>query len=64
MGCFDKKCDFVCMMRLKNKVKFLEDCTDYLLGGEETEAVKQWKRKDYGDVYLVYRKHGRPTSVN
>lgn len=63
-GIIRQQKDFVCMMRLKNKAKFLEDCTDYLLGGEETEAVKQWKLRDYGDVYLGYRKNSQSTSVN
>lgn len=63
-GIIRQQKDFVCMMRLKNKAKFLKDCTDYLLGGEETEAVKQWKLKDYGDVYLGYRKNSQSTPVN
>ena len=46
----------VCMMRLEEKINFLKDCMDFLLGGEETDKVKRWRNNCYGCVHLEYAK--------
>ena len=40
------------IMSLETDLQFLEECSEYLLGGPKTKDVEEWEKTTYGYVYL------------